>query len=94
MTATRIGIVGAGGVGARHARVLAGLPDAEVVAIADTELERARAVAAEHGAHAHAGHEALLAAEALDAVYVCVPPFAHGAAERAVLDAGLADLVE
>jgi predicted dehydrogenase len=94
VTATRVGIVGAGAVGARHARVLAGLPDAEVVAVADPERERAEALAAEHGARAHAGHEELLAAERLDAVYVCVPPFAHGAAERAVLAAGLALFVE
>jgi predicted dehydrogenase len=35
-----------------------------------------------------------LLAEGLDAVYVCVPPFAHGPAERAVAAAGLALFVE
>jgi myo-inositol 2-dehydrogenase / D-chiro-inositol 1-dehydrogenase len=36
----------------------------------------------------------LLAAERLDAVYICVPPFAHGAPELAVIDAGLPMFVE
>jgi predicted dehydrogenase len=36
----------------------------------------------------------MLAHEPLDAVYVCVPPFAHGPPERAVLAAGLAMFVE
>jgi predicted dehydrogenase len=36
----------------------------------------------------------LLAAERLDAVYICVPPFAHGAPELAAIEAGLAFFVE
>jgi predicted dehydrogenase len=39
------------------------------------------------------GREALDAVRA-DAVYVCVPPFAHGPAERLVLDRGLPLFVE
>ena len=94
VVATRIGIVGAGAVGARHARVLSGLSGVEVVAVADTDVARAGELADAHGATAHADHDELLAAHALDAVYVCVPPFAHGPAERAVLAAGLALFVE
>jgi predicted dehydrogenase len=90
----RVGLVGAGAVGARHARVLGGLPGVQVVAIADTDTARARELAAHHDARVCAGHEELLGARDVDAVYVCVPPFAHGEIERAVLGAGLALFVE
>lgn len=36
----------------------------------------------------------MLAKEDLDAVYISIPPFAHGAPERAVIHAGLAMFVE
>ena len=36
----------------------------------------------------------MLAREELDAVYISIPPFAHGAPERAVIDAGLPMFVE
>ncbi len=90
----RIGVVGAGGVAARHVRVLSGLADAEVVAVADTVPEAAERLAATCGARAYPDVERLLDGEAVDAVYVCVPPFAHGAPERAVLARGLPLFVE
>jgi predicted dehydrogenase len=91
---TRVGLVGAGAVGARHARVLTGIPGVELVAVADADTARAHDLAARHGGRVCASHEELLAHDGLDAVYVCVPPFAHGAIERAVLAAGLALFVE
>jgi predicted dehydrogenase len=66
----------------------------EVAAVADPALERARALAAEAGAAVHPNHMELLETERLDAVYICVPPFAHGPPELAVLDAGLPMFVE
>jgi predicted dehydrogenase len=91
---TRVGLVGAGGVARRHAEVLSRFPDVAIRGVADVDTARARALADAHGAEAYAGVESMLARESLDAVYVCVPPFAHGAPERAVLGAGLALFVE
>jgi predicted dehydrogenase len=90
----RIGLIGAGSVAARHARVLSGFPDAEVVAVADPAPGRAGALARAVGARAYEDHEALLDRERLDAAYVCVPPFAHGPAEHAVLRRDLPLFVE
>lgn len=92
MTA-RIAMVGAGGVAARHVRVLTGL-DARVVAVADPVPEAAGRLAADCGATAYQDVEQLLDSEQVDAVYVCVPPFAHGAPERAVLARRLPLFVE
>jgi myo-inositol 2-dehydrogenase/D-chiro-inositol 1-dehydrogenase len=89
----RIGLIGAGGVATRHAAVLAALR-AEVAAVSDLDVGRARTLAGAHGARAYADHRAMLEGERLDAVYVCVPPFAHGPAERDVLEVGLPLFVE
>jgi myo-inositol 2-dehydrogenase/D-chiro-inositol 1-dehydrogenase len=90
----RIGMVGAGAVAARHVRTLLAMDGVELAGVADPALERARELAAEAGAAAYPNHMELLAAERLDAVYICVPPFAHGAPELAVIDAGLPMFVE
>ncbi|GLW09233.1 hypothetical protein Misp01_43620 [Microtetraspora sp. NBRC 13810] len=91
---TRIGIIGAGNVAARHASVLSGFPDVTIAGVADTDPGRAEALASRYGAPAHRSHTALLDAGGLDAVYVCVPPFAHGAPELDALAAGLPLFVE
>jgi predicted dehydrogenase len=93
MAATRVGIIGAGGVAQRHARVLAGFDDVRLVAVTDVAADAARRLADEHGAAVADDVPGLLDA-GLDAVYVCVPPFAHGPAERAVVAAGLPLFVE
>jgi myo-inositol 2-dehydrogenase/D-chiro-inositol 1-dehydrogenase len=73
--------------------VLSDLPEVQLVGVTDVLPEAARKLAAEHGAKAFPEVAALLA-EGVDAVYVCVPPFAHGPAERAVIEAGVPLFVE
>jgi predicted dehydrogenase len=89
----RIAMIGAGAVAARHVRVLSGL-GARVVGVADPVPAAARALAADCGAAAYPDADALLEGETVDAAYVCVPPFAHGAPERAVLAQRLPLFVE
>ncbi|WP_306213110.1 Gfo/Idh/MocA family protein [Actinoplanes sp. RD1] len=93
MPVTRVGLVGAGGVAQRHARVLSELPDVQVAAVTDVVPNAAAALAEPYGARVVPDVDALLS-EGVDAVYVCVPPFAHGPAERAVIAAGLPLFVE
>ena len=90
----RVGFIGAGGIAGRHLDVLAHFPDVEVAALADTDLARAEAAASPRGARAYADAEAMLDAERLDALWICTPPFAHGAPERAALARGLPFFVE
>ena len=91
---TRIGIVGAGGIAGRHLGVLTSFPDVAVVAVADTDHARAAALAAPLGATAFDSVDAMLNDVTLDALFICVPPFAHGPAERAAIAAGLPFFVE
>ncbi|MDM4718870.1 Gfo/Idh/MocA family oxidoreductase [Micromonospora sp. WMMA1363] len=93
MRTCRVGVIGAGGVAHRHARVLRDFDDAELLGVTDVLPTAAAALAETYRVPAFAGVEELLAAGP-DAVYVCVPPFAHGPAEEAVIAAGLPMFVE
>lgn len=89
----RVGLVGAGGVAQRHARVLSGFEDVELIGVTDVAHDAAAELAGQHGGRTFADVGELLAAGP-DAVYVCVPPFAHGPVEEAVIDAGVPMFVE
>jgi predicted dehydrogenase len=90
----RVGIVGAGQVAARHAAAYAEHVDAQIVAIADTDLARANALASPHAARAHSSYEEMIATEQLDAISVCVPHNLHLPVTRVAAPAGLHMLME
>ncbi len=94
MQKTRIGVIGAGFIGRRHLDKLLGFDDVRVVAVADSLIDRAREAAAACGATAYADYHRMLDDNELDALYICVPPFAHGAPEMAALERGLPFFVE
>jgi predicted dehydrogenase len=88
-----IGFIGAGSVALRHAETLREIPGVRVTAVADPSSEAASAFAERTGARVVPDTEALLA-EQPGAAYVCVPPFAHGDPEDALLRAGVPFFVE
>lgn len=94
MTALRVACIGTGWIATRHLDVLSALPDVDVVAVADPLRDRAEEAAARFGARVHGDGLALLAEEDLDAVWLCVPPFAHGPLEGAALERELPFFVE
>jgi predicted dehydrogenase len=93
MDICRIGLVGAGNVGRRHAEVLRGFPDVQLAGITDVVPGAAATLARDVGCRPFPSAQDLLSAE-VDAVYVCVPPFAHGGPEIAVLSAKVPLFVE
>jgi len=90
----RVGFIGAGGIAGRHLGVLREFADVRIVALADPDIDRARASAVGCDARAYADYAEMLDRETLDALYICVPPFAHGAPERAAIERGLPFFVE
>ena len=60
---------------------------AKIVGIADLNPEAARLMAEMTGAKAYNTAKDLIKDGGVDAVYICVPPFAHGEPERAALEA-------
>jgi predicted dehydrogenase len=91
----RVGIIGAGLLGSRHARIYTELDSAEVLAVCDIRADIAEEVAKQYGAPRwHADHEELLKDPEVQAVSVCTPDFAHRDPVVAALDAGKHVLVE
>ncbi len=90
----RVGVIGLGYFGERHARIYADLPDAELVAVADHNVRRAEAVAARTGATPIVGYDALLDMGAIDAVSICLPDRMHTEAAISAARAGKAILLE
>lgn len=90
----RVGVVGAGFIGADHLAAYSSWPDAEIVAVADADPTRAAEAADRFGAAAHPDVAALVAAGGLDAVSVCVPTGLHLPVVRVAAAAGLHVLVE
>ena len=91
----RFGIVGCGAIGPTHAAALAGLEDAELVAVADPLAERAADLAERFGAAGIYGDAAgLLADPAVDVVCLCTPSGLHADGSVAALEAGKHVVVE
>lgn len=89
----RILMVGAGAVAQRHVDVLQRL-GADVVGVVDPVRAAARRLAEVARATVHPTVDLAIEQTRPEAVYVCVPPFAHGELERTVLLRGLPLFVE
>ena len=73
----RVGVVGAGFIGAVHLGAYANMPEVDVVGVADALPEIAATGAAVVGARAYSSYEELVAAEDVDVVDVCLPTAYH-----------------
>ncbi|MFM7056740.1 MAG: Gfo/Idh/MocA family protein, partial [Planctomycetota bacterium] len=92
MKSVRIGVIGVGALGQHHARILAGLQGAELVAVVDSRETQGQAVALKHGTRWLATPAELLGH--VDGVIVAVPTTAHPEVARPFLEQGIAVLVE
>ena len=81
----RIGFVGTGGIANYHLEHLVKIKEAEIVALCDVAEERAKGAAKKYGGTAYSDYKKMLDKEKLDALYICVPPFAHQSQELLVL---------
>jgi len=88
--APRIGFVGTGGIARRHFDALEQIEDVEVAACMDVDADRAAQAAARFpGASSYVGLDQMLTQNELDAVFICVPPHAHGEIELALIERGI-----
>ncbi len=90
----RVGVVGLGWFGERHARAYAQLPGARLAAVFDLDPTRTGRVAAATGAEPHADLSGLLSRPDIDAVSICLPDRLHLDAALAAISAGKAILLE
>jgi predicted dehydrogenase len=89
---TRVGVIGAGGLGQHHVRIMGELPEAEMVGFFEARAERAAEISSTLGARAFGTLDELLAQ--VDAVTIVVPTPGHFAVAKAALERGIHVLVE
>jgi predicted dehydrogenase len=88
----RVAVIGVGHLGKHHARLLAGIGGAQLVAVVDTAVDRAAAAAQATGARALSDYRELLGE--VDAVSIAVPTELHRDVAMPFIERGTAVLVE
>jgi UDP-N-acetyl-2-amino-2-deoxyglucuronate dehydrogenase len=84
----RFGILGCGVIGPHHAKAIAGLGDAELVAVADEVPEKAGNLADEYDCARYNDLSYLLSDSDIDAICICTPSGMHAEEAIAALEAG------
>jgi predicted dehydrogenase len=90
----RVGFVGAGGIANVHLQHVSKNEMAEVTAICDIHQETALRKAKEYDGAAYTNVDEMLEKEHLDALFISVPPFAHGDIEEKAARKGIHLMVE
>jgi UDP-N-acetyl-2-amino-2-deoxyglucuronate dehydrogenase len=88
------GIVGCGIIAPFHAKAIADLPNARLVAVADPDPERAQQFANEFGGEGHTDVQEMLTRPDIDIVCVCVPSGLHAKVGVQAASAGKHVVVE
>lgn len=88
----RVAVIGVGHLGKHHARILASLPEVELVGVVDTNRPRADEIASANKTRAL--YDARELAGKIDAVTIAVPTETHLEIARSFLAAGVPVLVE
>lgn len=73
----KVGIVGAGFMGSMHAECYHNLHNAELAAIADTDLAKAEKLAKKYGVETYSKSEDLFREKDIEVVDICLPTFLH-----------------
>lgn len=91
----KVGIIGTGWFSKVHADIISKMDGVSLNAFVGTSQEKAeKAIQGYASARAYADVEKMLDETKPDAVYICVPPFAHGEIESQLVDRNIPFLVE
>jgi len=90
----RFGIIGCGVIGPFHADAITSLPEAQLVAVADTAPEKAQKMAEKYHTSAYNDAQKMLEREHLDVVDICTPSGMHSKHACQVMRAGSHVIVE
>jgi predicted dehydrogenase len=91
---TCVGFVGTGGIAQRHFEALEKRDDVELVGFCDVNEELAKKVSDRYGGNHFTSSIVMHESVQLDCVFICVPPFAHGEAEKSAIERGVPFLIE
>ena len=92
MNKTRVAVIGVGHLGQHHARILAAMPETDLVAVVDTKPDRAAEIAMKHATTALTEASSLVGK--IDAVTIATPTVSHVEVALPFIDAGAAVLIE
>ena len=87
----RAAVIGVGHLGRHHARILATTPGVSLVAVVDTNKDRAAQIAGEHGTSAF---ESVQELTGIDLAVIAVPTVSHAAIAMALIESGVHTLIE
>jgi len=90
----KVGFIGTGGIANLHMNKLKQVGGVEIAALCDVSEQKAKAAAQKHGGRVYLDHQQMLDQEKLDALYICLPPFAHSGQELDGIKLGLPMFVE
>ncbi len=92
--AVKVAFIGIGGIMETHLRNLSAMKDVRMVAYCDTDIERAKRAAKVYGGRSYTDFRKMCDKERPRAVFVAVPPFAHGESEIEAAQRGIHLFVE
>ncbi|HID94711.1 MAG TPA: Gfo/Idh/MocA family oxidoreductase [Candidatus Latescibacteria bacterium] len=90
----RVAFLGAGGIAKTHMDILAKMDDVRMVAFCDVDPQRANEAANQYDGRAYTDFREMLEKEDFEALYVCLPPFAHEDQELLATKKGIHLFVE
>ncbi|MET3805620.1 putative dehydrogenase [Nakamurella sp. UYEF19] len=90
----RVALAGCGVISVQHLEAITAAPGAELVAVCDTDPERARTTALQHRCREYGDFEQMLDVERPDVVHVCTPHFRHAPMAIAALGRNVNVLLE
>lgn len=92
MVGAKIAVIGVGGWGKNHARVLKDLGC--LAAICDLDAARAKEIAGKHGVQSYSSIDDMLGKERLDGCLVCTPTKTHAVVAKKMMEHGVNAFVE
>lgn len=90
----KVGFIGTGWVSNIHLEALSKIDGVQFKAMCDLSEERVREAAQKYGGNVYTDHHRMFDKEDLDAVYICLPPFAHTDQEIIAAQKGISLFVE
>jgi predicted dehydrogenase len=90
----KVGFIGVGGIADVHLKNLSENEQVGITALCDISQETVNKKAKQYGINAYTDVDEMLHKEKLDALFLCVPPFAHGDMEEKAAARGIHLFVE
>ncbi|MFC1976458.1 Gfo/Idh/MocA family protein [Chloroflexota bacterium] len=90
----KIAVIGMGNMGYPHTKDIIDLPNTELIAVCDTDQERADEVAAQFEVKAYYNYKALLEQPGLDSIIIATPHYDHTPISINAFEKGIHVLVE